>query len=85
MEADSDNGMVTAEARARELQRRRSELGSDLRERGAGALIATREGVVTYMTGYTTRTWSNFSRPVIAVLFADESLALICAETEADA
>jgi Xaa-Pro aminopeptidase len=85
MEADSDNGMVTAETRARELQRRRSELGSDLRERGAGALIATREGVVTYMTGYTTRTWSNFSRPVIAVLFADESLALICAETEADA
>ena len=73
MKGDSGNGLVTAEARARELHRRRSELASDLRERGAGALIATREGVVTYVTGYTTRTWSNFSRPVVAVLFADES------------
>src|SRR4051794_34434430 len=70
---------------AEELARRHSLLRLDLAELGADALIATREGVVTYLTGYTTRTWSNFSRPVIAVLFADGELAVLSADTEAQA
>jgi Xaa-Pro aminopeptidase len=68
-----------------ELGRRHDNLLADLRELESDALVATREGVVTYLTGYTTRTWSNFSRPIIAVLFADRSLAVLCADTEAQA
>lgn len=74
-----------AAERGTEIRRRRSGLVSDLRRLGADALVASREGVVTYLTGYTTRTWSNSSRPILAVLFADESLVLVCAEAEADA
>jgi Xaa-Pro aminopeptidase len=76
---------AAAEARQTELLRRRSELASDLRRVGAGALVGSREGVVAYLTGYTTRTWSNSSRPIMAVLFADESLVVVCVEAEADA
>jgi Xaa-Pro aminopeptidase len=68
-----------------ELARRHELLRTDMAEAGAEALIATREGTVTYLTGYTTRTWSNFSRPIIAVLFADGQLAVLCADTEAQA
>lgn len=63
----------------------RAALAADLREHGADALVATREGLVAYLTGYTTRTWSNFSRPIVAVLFADGSVTVICADTEGDA
>jgi Xaa-Pro aminopeptidase len=51
---------------------------------GGDALVATREGSVTYLTGYTTATWSNHSRPIVAVLTAN-TLDVVCAETEADA
>lgn len=75
---------VTEQSLASEVRRRRRELAADLQGAGADALIATREGTVTYLTGYTTRTWSNFSRPVVAVLFADETVAVMGAETEGD-
>jgi Xaa-Pro aminopeptidase len=68
-----------------ELQRRHSAMVEDLAELEADVLIATREGVVTYLTGYTTRTWSNFSRPIVALLFRDGTLSVLCADTEAQA
>ena len=67
-----------------ELARRHALLRAGFAGIGADALVATREGAVTYLTGYTTATWSNHSRPIIAVL-TRESLDVICAETEADA
>jgi len=67
-----------------ELTRRHTLLRKGLAEAGAAALVATRESTVTYLTGYTTSTWSNFSRPIIAVLTENE-LLMIVAETEADA
>jgi Xaa-Pro aminopeptidase len=66
-----------------ELAQRHRLLREDLGELGAEVLIATREASVTYLTGYTTRTWSNFSRPIVALLFADGSLEMLCADTEA--
>lgn len=66
-----------------ELAQRHRLLREDLEELGAEVLIATREASVTYLTGYTTRTWSNFSRPIVALLFADGSLEMLCADTEA--
>jgi len=68
-----------------ELARRHELLRADLAALGADALVATREGVVTYLTGYTTHTWSNFSRPIVAVLFADGPLVVLSADTEAQA
>src|SRR5579863_9027001 len=57
-----------------------------MRAMGADALLVTREGAVTYTTGYTTSTWSNFSRPILVLVFPDEDrVVAICAETEADA
>ncbi len=67
-----------------ELVRRHSILRAGLADAGGDALVATREGVVTYLTGYTTATWSNHSRPIVAVL-TPNSLDVVCAETEADA
>jgi Xaa-Pro aminopeptidase len=52
---------------------------------GADCLVTLREGTVTYLTGYTTSTWSNHSRPVVAVLWAGGRVSVVCAETEADA
>ena len=69
---------------AAELTRRHAILRAGLADAGGDALVATREGVVTYLTGYTTATWSNHSRPIIAVL-TPGSLEIVCAETEADA
>ena len=67
-----------------ELQRRHAILRAGLADAGGDALVASREGVVTYLTGYTTATWSNHSRPIVAVLTSD-TLDVVCAETEADA
>lgn len=74
-----------AGSQASELAERRARLAADLRKTGRDALLATREGNVAYLSGYTTATWSNFSRPVLALLHADGRLAMIAAETEADA
>src|SRR4051812_10411028 len=52
---------------------------------GADCLVTLREGGVTYLTGYTTSTWSNHSRPVVAILWAGGRVSVVCAETEADA
>ena len=67
-----------------ELTRRHAILRAVWRTPAGDALVATREGVVTYLTGYTTATWSNHSRPIIAVL-TPSTLDVVCAETEADA
>jgi Xaa-Pro aminopeptidase len=67
-----------------ELSRRHAILRAGLAEAGGDALVATREGVVTYLTGYSTATWSNHSRPIVAILTAS-TLDVVCAETEADA
>jgi Xaa-Pro aminopeptidase len=66
-----------------ELAARHARLRTGLQELDAVALVATRPSTVTYLTGYTTSTWSNFSRPIIAVLTADE-LIMVVAETETD-
>lgn len=79
---DARFGVAGLEA---ELARRHELVRADLAELGADALIATREGVVTYLTGYTSRTWSNFSRPIVVVVFADGRLATLSADTEAQA
>ncbi|MDF3017818.1 MAG: hypothetical protein K0R44_3043, partial [Thermomicrobiales bacterium] len=42
-----------------ELKCRHAILRAELAEAGGDALVVTREGVVTYLTGYTTATWSN--------------------------
>lgn len=76
--------MVGADSLAAELNRRHVILRTGLAETGGDALVASREGVVTYLTGYTTATWSNHSRPIVAVL-TPGTLDVICAETEADA
>jgi Xaa-Pro aminopeptidase len=70
--------------RAAELTRRHASLRAGLADAGGDALVATREGVVTYLTGYTTATWSNHSRPIVAIL-TPSTLDVVCAETEADA
>jgi len=67
-----------------ELTRRHAILRAGVADAGGDALVATREGVVTYLTGYTTATWSNHSRPIVAVL-TPNTLDVVCAETEADA
>src|ERR687893_856676 len=67
-----------------ELTRRHAILRAGLADAGGDALVATREGAVTYLTGYTTATWSNHSRPIVAVL-TTSTLDVVCAETEADA
>src|SRR5215211_3398295 len=67
-----------------ELTRRHDILRAILADAGGDALVAAREGVVTYLTGYTTATWSNHSRPIIAIL-TPSTLDVVCAETEADA
>jgi Xaa-Pro aminopeptidase len=67
---------------APEIARRHELLRRDLEEIDADALLVTREGSVTYLTGYTTRTWSNFSRPLVAVLTASGALHVLCADTE---
>ena len=48
-----------------ELASRHARLRGELDKIGASALVVTRPSAVTYLTGYTTATWSNFSRPVI--------------------
>lgn len=68
-----------------EHERRRHEVAADLREHSQDALLFTREGNVGYLCGYATSTWSNFSRPVLGLLRADGTPAMIVAETEADA
>jgi Xaa-Pro aminopeptidase len=70
--------------READLIRRQAILRQSLADAGGDALVATREGVVTYLTGYTTATWSNHSRPIVAIL-TPTTLDVICAETEADA
>ena len=67
-----------------ELTRRHAILRASVADAGGDALVATREGVVTYLSGYTTATWSNHSRPIVAVL-TSSTLDVVCAETEADA
>ena len=76
--------LFSADGLGPELMRRHAILRAALADASGDALIATREGVVTYLTGYTTATWSNHSRPIIAVL-TPGSLDVVCAETEADA
>src|ERR671910_2629602 len=73
-----------ADGLSAELTRRHAILRAALADAGGDALVATREGVVTYLTGYTTATWSNHSRPIVAVL-TPSTLDVVCAETEADA
>src|SRR5918993_1520973 len=70
--------------RAAELTRRHAMLRESLADASGDALVATRESVVTYLTGYTTATWSNHSRPIVAIL-TPSTLDVVCAETEADA
>lgn len=48
-------------------------------------MLFTREANVAYLCGYTTATWSNFSRPVAGLLTGEGELAVIVAETEVDA
>jgi Xaa-Pro aminopeptidase len=67
-----------------ELTRRHALLRTDLEDAGGDALVVTREGAITYLTGYTTATWSNHSRPIVAIL-TPSTLDVVCAETEADA
>ena len=67
-----------------ELTRRHAILRAGLADAGGDALVAMREAVVTYLAGYTTATWSNHSRPIVAVL-TPTTLDVVCAETEADA
>jgi Xaa-Pro aminopeptidase len=76
--------MADREGLAAELARRHAMLREGLAAADAEALLATREGTITYLTGYTTATWSNHSRPIVAILTPD-ALAVVCAETEADA
>jgi Xaa-Pro aminopeptidase len=76
--------LSSADSLAAELTRRHAILRAALAEAGGDALVATREGAVTYLTGYTTATWSNHSRPIVAVL-TPGTLDVVCAETEADA
>ena len=76
--------LSSADGLGAELARRHTILRADLAEAGGDALVATREGTVTYLTGYTTATWSNHSRPIVAVL-TTSTLDVVCAETEADA
>jgi Xaa-Pro aminopeptidase len=76
--------LLSADGLEAELTRRHAILRADLADSGGDALVATREGVVTYLTGYTTATWSNHSRPIVAVL-TSFTLDVVCAETEADA
>lgn len=71
--------------RISELQRRRDEVTAELREQSQDALLFTREGNVGYLCGYSTATWSNFSRPIFGLMSADGQLAVIVAETEVDA
>lgn len=71
--------------RVTELRRRRQKLAEELRRSGEQALLFTREGNVVYLCGYSTSTWSNFSRPIFGLLRSDESLVFVVAETEADA
>jgi Xaa-Pro aminopeptidase len=78
------NNLGSAEGLAGELTRRHAILRANLAEAGGDALVATREGAVTYLTGYTTATWSNHSRPIVAIL-TPSTLDVVCAETEADA
>src|SRR5918997_890588 len=78
------NELPSADDLGAELTRRHAILRAGLAEAGADALVATREGAVTYLTGYTTATWSNHSRPIVAVL-TPGTLDVVCAETEADA
>src|SRR5918998_6956400 len=80
----SSSDRSSVEGLVAELTRRHDILRAGLAEAGGDALVATREGVVTYLTGYTTATWSNHSRPVVAVL-TPSALDVVCAETEADA
>jgi Xaa-Pro dipeptidase len=67
-----------------ELARRHAALMAGAAAIGADSVAGAREGVVTYLTGYTTSTWSNHSRPIVAVL-SQGGLDMVCAETEADA
>ena len=76
--------LSSADGLAAELTRRHAILRAGLAEAGGDALVATREGAVTYLTGYTTATWSNHSRPIVAIL-TPGTLDVVCAETEADA
>lgn len=76
--------LLSVEGLEAELTRRHAILRKSLADAGGDALVATREGVVTYLTGYTTATWSNHSRPIVAIL-TPSTLDVVCAETEADA
>ena len=78
------SALLSVEGLEAELARRQAILRAGLAGAGGDALVATREGAVTYLTGYTTATWSNHSRPIVAVL-TESSLDVVCAETEADA
>ena len=60
--------LLSADGLEAELTRRHAILRADLADTGGDALVATREGTVTYLTGYTTATWSNHSRPIVAIL-----------------
>lgn len=80
----SSNELSSAKGFEADLTRRHAILRAGLAEAGGDALVATREGVVTYLTGYTTATWLNHSRPIVAVL-TQSRLDVVCAETEADA
>ena len=60
-----------------ELTRRHAILRAGLADAGGDALVATREGAVTYLTGYTTATWSNHSRPIVAVLTPTRSTSSV--------
>src|SRR5918998_4602487 len=80
----SSSDLLSVEGLVSELTRRHDILRAGLAEAGGEALVATREGVVTYLTGYTTATWSNHSRPIVTVL-TPSTLDVVCAETEADA
>jgi Xaa-Pro aminopeptidase len=76
--------LLSADGIEAELTRRHAILRAGLEDASGDALVATREGAVTYLTGYTTATWSNHSRPIVAIL-TPSTLDVVCAETEADA
>lgn len=72
------------DARATDLAARRAILADDLGAAGCDALVFSRDATFTYVTGYWTTTWQVRLRPLIGVLFAGGSVAVVCAPAEAE-
>ena len=60
--------LLSADGLEAELTRRHAILRAGLADSRRRRARRDPRGVVTYLTGYTTATWSNHSRPIVAVL-----------------